>query len=867
MKTLSHAFRQLRRSPIFTGAAVLSLALGIGANAAVFTLVYALLLRPIAVREPDRLVQIGVAGADGRIGGMPVPIADRLRREGVFQRICSFLTPMTIVEIGGRMTARSGHALAGDCVETLGVGIAAGRALRRDDDRVGAPRVAMLTYGVWQREFGGRADVIGKSIAIDGEPATIVGVTERRFNGVLLGFPPQVLYPLEALQERLRAVTKDGERMPTALVFARLGPDDSIGQVNARLRAMWPALLRASLDEYPAAYDTHDERTQFLAQKGAVAPAAAGLDFSLRNRFDKPLFALLAVAAVVLLVACANVANLLLARAAQRRQEIAIRVALGASRWRLVRDVLVESTLLLGGGVGGGLLIAYWSNQIVLARFGAAYTAFALDVTPDARVLAFTSAIAAAAFVAFAIVPAWRISRGDSREVLAASSTRIHGDRGRLRQVLVVAQVALTLTLVTGALLFTSVLVNLQSAPLGLDTAGVLSAQLGPIPSTSPSAGTSPDGVPTAARARDQGDQRTQDATGRALLDRLAHIAGVRAAALANFTPLFGRPSLELASRAPGTFVASALSPAVASGSSPASAGSVTSVLAERAIVTGEFFSVMGIPLVAGEGFPVHDASSGTNDGPHAAIISESLAMKLFGRRDPIGERIQVGRDQQPRTLAIVGVARDAVLTRPQVGNTLVVYQPFDRARPLTPSLIVDTIDSVETAGIDARSMEDAIRRELQVDGRWYPIRLRSLSEDRDAALSQERLLAWVSSAFGLLGLTLAAVGLYGLLALSVARRTGEIGIRMALGADRSRVVWMIVRDALVLIAAGIALGLPIAWTAASAARALLPGIGSIPLATIAFAVTVLVVAGALAAWLPARRASAVTPLVALRRD
>jgi predicted permease len=580
MEPLAQALRQLRRAPVFTVAAVVSLALGIGANAAVFSLVYALLLRPLAVREPDRLVQVGITSADGRTGGMPVAVADLLRRDGVFPSVCSFLTPMALVEVDGRVTPRSGHAVSGDCFETLGVGTAAGRALTRQDDDLSAPRVAVLTYDVWQREFGGRADAIGKSIAIDGEAATIVGVTERRFNGVLLGFPPHIVYPLEALQVRLRQVTKDARRMPTAHVFARIAPDASIAQANARLQAVWPRLLRESLDRHPDAYGPASERARYLAQKGAVVPAAIGLDFSLRSRFDKPLFALLAVAAVVLLVSCANVANLLLARAAQRRSELAIRLALGAGRWRLMRDVLLESTLLLAGGVGGGLLLAYWSNQIVLSGFGVAYTAFALDVTPDTRVLAFTGAIAAASFVAFAIVPAWRTSRGDSREILGSSSTRVHGDRGRLRQVLVVVQVALTLTLVTGALLFTSVLTNLQSVPLGIDTAGVLSVQLGDMPSTSRR-------EPRESRDRGATDPGAID---RALLDRLTRVPGVKAAALTNFTPLFGRPSLEPTTLMPATSA---------------------SRLVEQAIVTDEFFNVMGIPLVAGEGFRRVGASEG----------------------------------------------------------------------------------------------------------------------------------------------------------------------------------------------------------------------------------------------------------------
>jgi hypothetical protein len=498
-----------------------------------------------------------------------------------------------------------------------------------------------------------------------------------------------------------------------------------------------------------------------------------------------------------------------------------------------------------------------------------------------------------------------------------------------MRQALVIAQVALTLTLVTGALLFTSVLADLRSAPLGLATAGVLSVQLGDMPSASRTASRTPQAasgagagassaglanVPATASAAslsrivkdglgasDAGSPSAaldQATIGRALLERLTRVPGVRAAALASFTPLFGRPSMEPTARPPSTSVPSVASgqsdtsapsgasgasgpsgvssPSRVSNSSGASAGrrpsaaaasssptlspvSAGPVLAEQATVTEAFFSVMGIPLVVGEGFR-HTVTSDA-DGPRVAIVSESLARKLFGRPDPIGERIQVGRERQARLLDIVGVARDAVLTRPQAGNTLVVYQSFDQARPLTPTLIV------QTTGADARPMAEAIGRELQQHGRWFPVRTRTLSEDRDAALSQERLLAWVSSTFGLLGLTLAVVGLYGLLALSVARRTSQIGVRMALGADRSRVVGMIAREALVLIAVGIALGLPIAWIAARAARTLIPGIASMPIAAITFAMIVLVAAGALAAWIPARRAASITPLLALRRD
>lgn len=803
---IRYSLRQLRRSPAFTGAAVLSLALGIGANTAMFSLLDALVLRPLPVRDPSGLVRIANVDARGNPGPLPSRLVEQLRREQIFDGMCGFVTPLATVEIEGRFAPTSVHAMTGDCFPTLGLRPAIGRFFTESEDRAGMPDVVVLSYDAWQQEFGGSPAALGKQIQISNAKYTIIGVTQRGFRGLLLGFPPRLFYPIAE-----DSFTQNGVYWSD--LFARLRSGETMQSVEARLRVLWPHLLESAI---PASYHGLP-RELFLGGKPQVTSAASGLDFVLRPKFTRPLIALVVIAALVLLVSCVNVANLLLARGVQQQREAAVRVALGAARWTLLRDAISEDLLLLAAGAGAGIGLAYAGERLLLALFSVSYSSFFIDTTPDIRVLGFTCVAAAVAFVVFSAIPAWKSSKVDAAAAIKTTSTRVAGSRSRARKAFIVAQVALTLALVAGASLFVSTLGQLRETRLGYDPGRLLNARLMPLPGG-------------------YGNNFSPVPYYHALLDRVRALPGVESAALSASVPLFTVPSYDIVSVD----------------------GSAERIRTAKERVDDRFFNTMGIPVVAGRPF----TDSAVTNSVRTAIVSESLARRLFGRSDPIGRRITIGpNDKKP--FEIVGIARDAVLSDPRSGNTAIVYTDYWQGLLIEqewPNMIV------RTRGNPVQVI-DGLRRVLREGGREYVVRPRPMLQDRDASLAQERLLASLSTAFGALGLILATVGLFGLLSFSVAARTGEIGVRMALGADRKRVLRMVQREALMLVAIGVAVGLPITWIGGRAVSTLLYGIRPWDPVSMLFSIALLAVIGVAASWIPARRAASLDPMEALRHE
>jgi predicted permease len=804
------ACRQLFRSPGFALAATASLALGIGANTAMFTLADALLFRPLPVPSPERLVRVDSVDASDvsrQPKALSMSMVDAVRDGHIFSSVCGFLTPLTTVDIDGRIAPVSGVVASGDCFDALGVRAALGRLLTPDDDHEGAAKVIVISYDSWLQDFGGRPDVLGRTVGIEGEPFRIVGVIERRFWGLLVGFPARVYFPLH----QIRLPPDLSFASLGQMVFARLRDGDTAAGAAARLDVEWPAWLAAAIPPSLSGAD----RERYLRRRPLVLSAATGVDYSLRVRFGQPLTALVVISALVLLVASVNVANLLLARAAGRRRDIAVRLALGATRWQIARSVIIESGIVLAIAASAGMLVAYWCDRLLVTMFQARSTLFELDVAPDARTLAFACAAAGIAFLVFALGPALKAADIDIAAFRSAS-TRTTGDRGRTRRAVLVAQVAMTLVLVAVGSVFVDAFASLRSAPLGLDVEHVLSVSLAPLP------GGYPNGAAPASYYR-------------ALVERLQ--AGP------------GTASVSLSADAPFSTVPRMVDVAAANREAPA-------VSAEEAIITDRFFETLKIPLVAGEDFRPSD----TGRGDRTVIVSESLARRLFGSARAIGHTIGTGTRPELQALRIIGVARDAVLSRPQARNTLIVYQNWWQAPMFFPTLVIRTrVDPATTIA----TVRDALRR----DGREYPLRISTLEEALNGSLAQERLLASLSASFSALGLVLAAVGLYGLLAFTVASRTNEIGVRMALGASRGGILRLIASDALLMLGMGVAIGVPLAWLAVRTASRVLFDAHASGLLPIGSAVALLAVIGVVAASLPAHRASSVNPVDALRHD
>jgi predicted permease len=802
------ACRQLWRRPTFAVAVIASLTLGIGANAAMFALLNALLLRPIGAADPGALVRIAALDEAGVDRGLSPALVDALRLDDTLAGTCAVLTPLSAVEAMGSVAPRPAHAVSGRCLDVLGARPAVGRLITPAEAQRGAEPVVVLSHRMWQRDYAGRPDVVGQTLVVDGRRSTVIGVTEPAFTGVLLGFEPDVVYPIARLEERA-APARPEAAMP-AHVLARLRPGVDRSQVVERIQARWAQALQATIP--PGA--SPDARSEYLRRRLDVTSAATGLDFSLRRRFTDPLIVLMCLSGIVLLTACVNAANLLLARGSEKRRQTALRIALGASRWRIVRHELAESLVLLGLGIAGGCATGYLGARGLVALLRSTYAGLQLDVAPDVRVLLFASLAATVVLLAFGGIPAWRAATVDPNHAMDGDGRASHR-RGWASSALVTSQIALAFTLLVAAAFCARSVGDLRRDRAGFDPRTVVSTQLMPRP------------TPGEARPPDHAYYRD-------LVARVAELPGTTGVALSTRAPLFATPHL-------------------ATVAEPGADGAGRR--AEVVTATGQFTRLLGAPLVAGRRLDDRDGP----DRPGVAMVSESMALGLFGTRDAVGRRLRVGKGAAAATLDVVGVVRDAIVGPVSDHNVDVVYVSFWQTTPaVSPVLLVDV--GVDAGGVTARLME-----EIQRLGRQYPARIRTLSAERDASLLREYLLAALSSAFAAVGLVVASVGVYGVLSVAVARRRQEIGIRLALGATRRDIFRVMLGWALAMIGGGLAIGVPLVWLAARPMAILVgPGGGTILVPAIV-AAGVLVLAGGVAACLPVWRATSVARVDALR--
>ena len=839
-ENLSYALRVLRKSPGFTAVAVLSLGLGIGANTAIFTLINALLLRDVSVREPERLVEVSpVRCENARITAdvsrascsqfdrkisFSYPMYRELeRQQRVFSAVIGWSSGFDLarVEVNGALSQNEVFAVSGNYHSELGATPLLGRLLTPEDadPRSGSTlRVAVLGYEFWQRRFAGAPDAIGKQIRIEGTPFTIIGVTRKWFTGLSTGEPPEITIPITAqpLVDPLAFKRIDDRSLLWVMVTGRLKHGVTIDQAHTQLESFWPDLLAAT-----ASTPTPGLRRQrFLSMGLDVSAARTGVAPELRAQFTRPLYLLLGIVGLILVVACVNLANLMLARAAARAQEMSVRVALGASRSQLAGRVLTESLTLSLGGAFLGIGFAYWgSGVLVTLMTEGALTRVTLDLRPDVRVLALTMAAAILTAVLFGLAPAWRSARQDPAAVLQRNKRSFASGGNRLSQALIVVQVSLSLILLLGAGLLMKNFQKLHSLDLGFAKHTLLEVSV--------------QGRPEGRAKADARPYHQQ------LIERITRLPGVRAVGFAQGFLPSPEGWHEEVSAATGDW------------------SRASDVMADAALVSPDFFRTIGIALLRGREFDWTD----DEEHPLVAMVSRSLAQRLFPKGDAIGQRIRFGVMPDLQALEIVGVAADARIFRLREAAAPVLYIPCLQHPNWTDwsTVFVRTKE-------DPGKLATSVRREVESLGQEYIVSTKTAEQVASESLASERVNALLSSFFAGLALLLASIGLYGLMSYAVTRRTREIGVRV-LGAQQRRVRWMILRETLALTLLGIAIGIPSGLAATRIIASMLFGLSSSDLSTIVTACLSLLAVALFAGYLPARKASNIDPMLALRTD
>ena len=832
---LRYALRSLRKAPLFTCIAVLSIAFGIGANTAVFTLVDQVVLRKLPVRSPGELVQVSARGTESYGGGIGdgtelsyAMYRDLRDHNRVFAGLfCRFPSSLHVV-YGGRSERVTGELVSGTFFPELGVRAAAGRLFTPEEDRAaGGHPVAVLGFDYWHARFNGDPGVIGRTLTVNGHPLEIVGVVQRQFAGLDLGQPVQVYVPITMQPQMGPAwLQLDGRRFRWVQVFARLKSGVSAPEAQAGLQPLYKSLLEREVEDAAFAAASADTRREFLAGTLTVEDAARGHS-ELRDSVTEPLLILMAIAGGVLLIVCANVANLLVARGASRAREIALRLALGASRPQIVRLLLAESLLLSSIGALGGVLLASWGAGVLLGFFVTSDSPPAISADPDNRVLLFTSALGILTALVAGVIPAFHGTRVDLAPTLKGAGGAVVGEQPRLRKTLVIGQVALSFVLLICAGLFLRSLQNLLEVDPGFETTRMVtfSLDLGR-------------GGYDADRAR---------AFVKTFHEKVSATPGVDAAGYA-FVSLLEGGAWGMGLTIEG------FQPPQGEG-----AGSLCNA------VSPGFFKAMGIPLLAGREFDERDEHAGPppEGWPYrVAVVNETFAKRYFNGANPIGRRIGFGQNPGTKTpIEIVGLVKDTRYTAIREEQRPQVFFPYLQAT-------IESVTVYARTRHEPDSLMQTIRREVAALDPQLPVYNVSTLEDRVArSVVNERLIASLSATLSAMATLLSVVGLYGVMAYLVTRRTREIGIRMALGAMRSQIASGVLREAGALVSVGLALGFGAAWWLGRYVESQLYGVTPADTSTILMAAVVLTTVAALAAVLPARRAAEISPMAALRQD
>jgi putative ABC transport system permease protein len=826
LRDLRHAFRLLRLSPGFTIVAVLTLALGIGANTAIFQLIDSIRLRTIPVKNPQELGTIRIADRhwgsgqfSGQYSQLTFPMWEEIRkRQEGFSEIAAWTGQEFNLANGGEVHYAKGLRVTGDFFHVLGVQPILGRLINPEDDQPGCgTSAADISYAFWQRNYAGDPSVVGKRLTLDGNSFQILGVTPPGFIGISVGDTFDVAIPVcvePILSPRNNRLTLRHAWWLASI--GRLKPGWTIQRANAQINAVTPAILQETI---PTTYDSEATK-KYLEYKLGAFSASTGFS-GLREDSETPLWLLLGISGLVLLIACANLANLMLARAGARERQITIRRALGATRWRMICELLSESLLLALAGSVCGLFLAFAVSHMLVAFISTQQNQISLDLGMDWRVLAFTTALAVLTTVSFGLAPAIRTTRAEPATLLQSGSRGSTGGRERfsLRRILVVSQVALSVVLLMGALLFVRSLRNLTTLNVGFLQTGIL--------------------VTTVDFDRLHLPEEHYTEYKRELVKHVQAMPGVESAADAMLVPFGG----------------STWNDEVLNEGSDADAGS-----AWMNYLGPGYFSTIGTQLLAGRDFDDRDTATSVK----VAIVNQAFVQKILKGADPLGRRFRIHEPPgKPRPLyEIVGLTKDNKFQDMHEEFLPFMYFPATQQDKPSPDDQILIRSSLPLASLMA-SMKQTIgdvNSGIDLDFKIFKTRIHD-------SLLQDQLMATLSGFFGFLAALLAAIGLYGVISYMVVQRTKEIGIRMAIGAERVDVLGLILREAGLLTVTGLVIGAGLALGAAQAAKSLLYGLKPRDPLTLVAAVVVLSAVAAFASFWPAYRASKLDPLIALRYE